>query len=210
MTPLLKGVAGPSLISILGEDHRILTFGGASVMYPLMDLMGLPQSKSEDDFEFRVLEFRASKANNATVNGVEAISSSSACSNETHVMLFGGYLGNSRTAAVHTWLLAAPSPDLALSKMLIKATGPSARSFPGVIKPDDSTLLMFGGIVLEQESGATKRTALGDLWDFDLNTQSWTKVHDTNQANLPRGFGAFGSMNVDGETILFTYGGLQV
>jgi len=118
----------------------------------------------EDKFEYRELRFRASKAVNATVVGMEAISSSSVASNESHVILFGGYLGNSRTAAVHTYTLAASSPDLALEPMLILATGPSARSMPGVVKPDDSSLVMFGGVVTEIQNGVTVQSALNDLW----------------------------------------------
>lgn len=208
LSPLLSGLAGPSLIAIPGEDHRVLTFGGSSVMYPMMELLGIPQQKSEDKFEYRQLLFRASKAENLTVDGMEAISSSSIASNETHVMLVGGYLGNARTAAVHTYNLAASSPELALQPLPILATGPSARSMPGVVKPDDRLLLMFGGVVHDNNNGVTRHIAIGDLWQFDLNTQSWLKIHDSVARVNPRAYGAFGSVSSGAETVLFTYGGL--
>ena len=209
LSPMLSGLVGPSLIAIPGEDHRVLTFGGSSVMYPMMELLGLPQNKSEDKFEYRQLLFRAAKAEALQVEGLEAISSSSIASNETHVMLVGGYLGNARTAAVHTYSLAASSPDLALRPLTILATGPSARSMPGVVKPNDRLLLMFGGVVQDNDNGLTRHTALGDFFQFDLNTQSWLKIHDGLGSIIPRAYGAFGSASAGAETILFTYGGLR-
>ena len=116
LSPVMRGLAGPSLVALPGEDHRLLSFGGASVMYPLMEVLRLPFTQSEDKFEYRQLQFRSSKAESATVSGIAAISSSSVSSNESHVMLVAGYLGNSRTAAVHTYDLKASSPDLALQR----------------------------------------------------------------------------------------------
>jgi len=46
LSPLLAGLAGLSLTVIKGEDHRVLTFGGASILYPMMEMMEIPQSKS--------------------------------------------------------------------------------------------------------------------------------------------------------------------
>ena len=209
LSPVLAGLAGPSLIVIPGEDHRILTFGGSSVLYPLEELLQNPQSKSDDKFEYRKMMFRAAKAENETINSMEAISYAAAASNETHVMMFGGYLGNTRTASVHTYSLFASSPDLALQPLLIRATGPSARGFPGVIKPDDVTLLMFGGVMQEDQDGLTRQVASGDLWEFDLSTQSWTSIHETMEAHAPRAFGAFGSVEVGFDIIMFSYGGLK-
>ena len=53
LSPILSGLAGSSLIVAPGEHHRILTFGGASVMYPITDILKIPQNQSEDTFEFR-------------------------------------------------------------------------------------------------------------------------------------------------------------
>ena len=92
-------------------------------MYPVNELLALPQGKSADPFEYRELSFRAAKADNFTLSGLESISSSSIASNETHVMLVAGYLGNTRTSSVHTYSLAASSPDLALKSLPILATG---------------------------------------------------------------------------------------
>ena len=39
LSPSLRGLAGVSLIAIPGEDHRVLTFGGASAMYPLLEVL---------------------------------------------------------------------------------------------------------------------------------------------------------------------------
>jgi len=142
LSPVLTGLAGPSLVVIPGENHRVLMFGGSSITYPLSELMQISQNMSEEKFEYRELQFRGAKAVNFTLSGMEVVSFSSAASNTTHVMLLFGYLGNSRTAAVFTYSLLASSPDLALNLMLISATGPSARSMPGVTKLDDSTLLV--------------------------------------------------------------------
>jgi hypothetical protein len=142
LSPVLTGLAGPSLVVIPGENHRVLMFGGSSITYPLSELMQISQNMSEEKFEYRELQFRGAKAVNFTLSGMEVVSFSSAASNTTHVMMLFGYLGNSRTAAVFTYSLLASSPDLALNLMLILATGPSARSMPGVTKLDDSTLLV--------------------------------------------------------------------
>ena len=100
LSPTLSGLAGSSLVAVPGEDHRVLTFGGSSVMYPMIELLALPQGESADKFEYRELLFRAAKAENLTLGGLESISSSSIASNQTHVMLVAGTcdaLGNSRT-----------------------------------------------------------------------------------------------------------------
>jgi hypothetical protein len=209
LSPVLHGLAGPSLIVLPGEDHRVLTVGGSSILYPLAELMKMNRNRTRDSFQYRELEFRASKVSSASVDTFKSISSASVARNATHIILVAGYLANTRTQAVHTYEVDGSSPELALNSLLIVATGPSARSIPGVIKPDGTTLLMYGGIVEDKSDvGATKQMALGDLWEFDLNTQSWDRVHDTLTVVTPRAFGAFGSFEVDSQTILFTYGGL--
>ena len=92
---------------------------------------------------------------------------------------------------------------------MILANGPRARSMPGVIKPDDTTLLMYGGVKQNETDGVTHISALGDLWQFDLNTQSWLKVHDTTAASSPRAFGAFGTGTTEDDTFIFSWGGLR-
>jgi hypothetical protein len=209
LSPVLLGRAGPSLIVLPGEDHRVLTVGGSSVLYPLAELMKRNLNRTRDSFEYRELEFRASKVSSTSVDTFKSISSASVARNATHIILVAGYLANTRTQAVHTYEVDGSSPELALNSLLIVATGPSARSKPGVIKPDGTTLLMYGGIVEDKSDvGTTKQRALGDLWEFDLNTQAWARVHDTLSVVTPRAFGAFGSFEVDSQTILFTYGGL--
>ena len=210
LSPVLDGLAGPSMIVLPGEDHRVLTFGGASILYPLMELMKSKQERTDGRFEYRELEFRASKVTSKSLDTFSSISSGSVASNATHIMLVAGYLGNTRTQAVHTYEVEGSSPELALKSMLIQATGPDARSKPGLIKPDGTTLLMYGGIVKGNVGGVKTQAALGDLWEFDLNTQAWSRVHDTltNEDFTPRAFGAFGSFESDGETFVFTFGGL--
>jgi hypothetical protein len=150
LSPSLAGIAGHLLVVIPGESHRLLVFGGVTATnqqtlpYPIMELMGVSQTGlSVDSFEFRELMFRGAKAINIAVSGVEALSFSSATSNETHVVIFAGYLGNSRTSVLFSYSLAESSPDLGLKPMAVLASGPRARSHVGVALPDATTLLVF-------------------------------------------------------------------
>ena len=209
LSPVLHGLSGVSMISLPGQDHRVLSFGGAGADYALTETLNTQQNQSDAKFEYRELYFRASKAVNSSIQNKDSISSASVASNSTHVMIFAGYLGNSRTAALHTYTLAASSPALGLELMFVPASGPNARSFPGVIKPDDTTLLMYGGVVKRESDGIVTKEASGELWRFDLNAQSWYKVHATLASNKPRAYGAFGSVVAGADTILFVYGGLR-
>ena len=108
-----------------------------------MEMMEVSQTMSVDSFEFRELLFRGAKAINITVRGVEALSFSSATSNETHVVMFAGYLGNSRTSALFSYSLTESSPDLGLKPLAVFASGPRARSHVGAALPDVTTLLVL-------------------------------------------------------------------
>ena len=41
--------------------------------------------------------------------------------------------------------MAGSSPNHGLSKIKTLASGPASRAYHNIIKPDDSTILMFGG-----------------------------------------------------------------
>ena len=88
-------------------DSHIGPFHGSHFNFSAPpQVLRLPLVETADKFEYRELQFRASKAVNATILGKDAISSASVASNETHVILYGGYLGNTRTSAVHTYTLS--------------------------------------------------------------------------------------------------------
>ncbi len=162
LSPSLAGIAGHSLVVIPGESHRLLVFGGVTATnkqtlpYPIMELMGESQIPNSASFEFRELMFRGAKAINIAVSGVEALSFSSATSNETHVVIFAGYLGNSRTSVLFSYSLAESSPDLGLKPMAILASGPRARSHVGVALPDATTLLVLTFSKVSNVSHLTK------------------------------------------------------
>ena len=169
LSPSLAGIAGHSLVVIPGENHRVLVFGGVTdtnqqtLPYPIMEMTQKSQTMSTDSFEFRELLFRGAKAINTAVRGVEALSFSSATSNETHVVMFAGYLGNSRTSALFSYSLAESSPDLGLKPLAVFASGPRARSHVGAALPDVTTLLVkssFIDVLKSQQFESSHETRL--------------------------------------------------
>ena len=66
---------------------------------------------------------------------------------------------------------------------------------------------MYGGIKPNQQND-NEQVALGELWQFDLNTQSWLKIHDTLGQKTPLAFGAFAYVTQDSQIYLFIWGGL--
>jgi len=210
MSPILTPITGMHVVPLAGADHRILSFGGASTPY-FLDLvagqMSAPQTTVEA-FEYRDLEFRARTATSIAVAGVSSLSSISEVANSTHVILFGGFVRNTLTSAVFTYDLSSSRPSLGLKRQKILATGPKSRGFPGVAKPDDFFLLMFGGV--ERDIGP-QLEGISELWALDLTTQKWEVVHTSEGAHVPTraAFAAFTTMTIDGQVLLISTGGLE-
>jgi len=202
LSPRLPGLVGMTAVPLGAASHQIYVLGGSSSSFVLDLMLGLPLNPSADNFEFRNLEFRARKALQAKVTSEAAISGHSEVSNATLAILFGGFSRNLLTSAVYFYDLQAASPEIALSRSKALASGPVARSFTGVAKPDDSSLMMFGGVNSE--------VGISDLWMLDLNTQAWSEVHATSSSAGPRAnsFPAFESFDLDGNTVLVVSGGI--
>jgi hypothetical protein len=132
---------------------------------------------SSELFEFRNMLFRAGKVVNATVSSIGSLSGHTAVSNSTTVVLFGGYMRNSLTSGVFTYTISAANPTLGLAPLIMQALGPSKRAYPGLVKPDDTSILMYGG--------SAGKKGLSDLWRLDLKTQFWELLHDSNAEGVP-------------------------
>lgn len=204
MSPTLAGRNGQAMVSLAAADHHVMVFGGNANFFVMDHAAGTVKLTTEENFEVRDLEFRSRKAGDQQVSGVGSLSAMAVASNSTHVMLFGGFLSNALTAAVWTYSLSAASASLGLQAMPAYSVGPDSRGFPGLIKPDDNTLIMYGGV-----SGGV---GLGDLWALDVSTQNWAKLHDSIPTTPPpASFTAFAQIaeQTAGEgTTLISAGGI--
>ena len=133
-----------------------------------------------------------------------------ASSNSTTVVLFGGFMFNSLTNAVFTYTISAANPTLGLNVNLVEAVGPSARGYPGLVKPDDTSILLYGGTA-EVESSTVRSEGMSDLWQLDLKTQNWLRVHSSADMGAPvsTSYAAFKAWYQDGQTYLISQGGIH-
>jgi hypothetical protein len=124
--------------------------------------------------------------------------------NDTHVLLFGGFIGNSLSSALYAYEMAAQQPSLGFS--LVNTWSPEApeeRSYPGLVI-QDGTLYMFGGF----RDGGGK----SDLWKLDIVSSVWTQVSKEARYYdkfLKSAFNAFSSFKIDGTVVIASSGGLQ-
>jgi hypothetical protein len=126
-------------------DNRILTFGGSSVFHFSTFLRRQTQAVEGSGFQVRELAFRARKAASTHLDMPEQ----SLCAdiqNSTHLVMFGGFVGNDLSSCVFIYELAAAQPSLGFNAVpILSLQAPSARGYAGLVKPDDNTLIMFGG-----------------------------------------------------------------
>lgn len=208
VSPSLDPLLGGTSVTLPSSDHKILIFGGSSVAYVLDLLFGTVGVPSFEEFEYRDLEFRSRKASRMSFAGVSGLSSHSEVANSSMVILFGGFVRNTLTSAVYTYNLASASPSLGLSKFAVLAEAPPARSFPGVVKPNDVLLLMFGGT---QNSDTINHEGNSQMWELDLTTQKWSVVHEDGLPTTPDPAAFFAFTNIadgSGSVLLLMHGGL--
>jgi hypothetical protein len=181
ISPSLSGLAGASLIAVPGEDHRVLVFGGTGGMHPVSDRLGLELIDNGEKFDFRELLFRASKAVSMIMTSKDAISFSSSARNRTHVMLFGGYLGNSRTAA---WCRDKAADDLLPSPSPPPQPHEAPKSVPHLWGSPGGEVARHGRICApagsrEVRAGWTQpRRAKGEMWPRPARDEGTTEDGD--------------------------------
>jgi len=202
-SPRLHGMMGMTAAVLPNADNRILMFGGSTIFHTKTLLSQRLPQPVEGMFQVRNLEFRASKATRTDLFLLE-MSSNAKVQNSTHVILFGGFIGNSLSSAVVTYEMTAASPALGLSPLaVLSLQSPEARSYPGLFKPDETTLFMYGGF----SDGAGR----SDAWVLDIVSNSWKQIarQDTTDPDqpYPTAFNAFSSFYLGGQTVFVTSGG---
>jgi hypothetical protein len=144
-SPRLPGLLGMAAATLQNVDNRILTFGGSSVFHFSTFLRRQTQAVEGSGFQVRELAFRARKAASTHLDMPEQ----SLCAdiqNSTHLVMFGGFVGNDLSSCVFIYELAAAQPSLGFNAVpILSLQAPSARGYAGLVKPDDNTLIMFGG-----------------------------------------------------------------
>ena len=144
-SPRLPGLLGMAAATLQNVDNRILTFGGSSVFHLSTFLRRQRPAVEESGFQVRVLAFRARKAASTHLDMPEQTLCAD-IQNSTHVVMFGGFVGNALSSCVFIYELAAAQPSLGLNAVpVLSLQAPSARGYAGLVKPDDNTLIMFGG-----------------------------------------------------------------
>jgi hypothetical protein len=206
-SPRFPGMLGMSASTLPDSDSRILMFGGTSDFHARGLIYQESPRLTNNFFEVRSIEFRSRKASRADLQNMRQLSFNVGLQNSTHVLLFGGFIGNSLSSAVYIYEMAAQQPSLGFNRVNAWSPQvPEARSYAGVVKKDNM-LYMFGGF----SNGRGK----SDLWQLDIVSSVWTLV--SNQARnsdiyLQTAFNAFGTFtstaNPD-EVIIVVSGGLQ-
>lgn len=179
ISPRHMGLSGMTSIALSGSSHLVFVLGGDVAPFGFELLAGRELDPSLRTFEFRSMEFRARSSTAVSLATQSAVSHHSAVSNSSVAILFGGFVRNMLTSATYIYDLAAASPELGLSVIKSLASGPESRAYHNIIKPDASTILMFGG--------TTSQEGFSDLWKLDLNTQAWTEVHKSDIKDGPLG-----------------------
>ncbi len=220
LDPSMRGVIGQAALTVplgSGANHQILIFGGAPEMYFVFAL-GQQQPPTaigdEGEMELRQILYRVNKVRNSSTSGLGCLSFHSAVRTDTSGILFGGYSRNSLTSAVYSHDLNFRAPSTALNLISPVAETPSARGYPGLAKATASSLVMFGGTVLESNTsvcvdgqccGSTR--GVWDIWSLDVSRQSWSKIVSTKEPTL-LSFGGVSSFFIDGILAINIVGGV--
>jgi hypothetical protein len=205
-SPSMPGLAGMTQVVLPGADHRVLMLGGSDAFHAATLIMQGTPSTIDGLFQVRDIEFRAGKGSRTNLR-LRELSSNTMVQNGTDAILFGGFIGNSLSSAVFKYDLAASSPTLAFSPMMVLSQqAPPARGFSGLVKPDISTLVVFGGY-----SGGT---GLADMWRFDIVSSSWKNLFKEDRADpalpVPTAFNAMAYFYTPTkDLVLCAHGGLQ-
>jgi hypothetical protein len=203
-SPRLSGMMGMSSSTLSDSDSRILMFGGTSAFHARALIYQESPRPTSASFEVRSIEFRSSKASRAELQNMRQLSFNVGLHNDTHVLLFGGFIGNSLSSALYAYEMAAQQPSLGFN--LVKTwsqEAPEARSYPGLVIRDD-TLFMFGGF----RNGEGQ----SDLWKLDIVSSVWTRL-SREARNYDKffklAFNAFSYFNIAGSFVMVASGGLQ-
>jgi len=204
-SPRLKGMVGMTAASLPNADNRVLMFGGSKVLHAETLMSQRIPPPIDATFQVRNLEFRARKATRTDLPLTET-SFNVKVQNSTHVILFGGFIGNALSSAVFVYEMTAASPALGFSPVVVLSLqAPEARSFPGLVKPDETSLLMYGGF----SEGAGR----SDVWLLNVVSSSWTQISKQDATDpdqpYPTAFDAFSSFYVDSSLVVVTSGGLR-
>ena len=192
-SPRLRGMMGMSISSLPESDSRVLIFGGATSFHVRGLINQDAPRPTNASFEVRRIEFRSRKASRSELQNMRQLSFNVKVQNFTHVVLFGGFIGNSLSNAVYIYEMAAQQPSLGFHRVnTLSKQAPEARSYAGLVKRDN-TLYMFGGF--------SKGRAKSDLWQLDIIASSWTLVSKQARNNikfLQTAFNAFSSWGGQG------------
>jgi hypothetical protein len=203
-SPRLSGMMGMSPSTLPDSDSRILMFGGTSVFHARALIYQESPRPTNASFEVRSIGFRSRKASRAELQNMRQLSFNAGLHNDTHVLLFGGFIGNSLSSALFSYEMAAQQPSLGFS--LVNTWSPEApeeRSYPGLVIQGD-TLYMFGGF----RDGEGK----SDLWMLDIVSSVWAQVSKEARSHdkfFKLAFNAFSNFKISGTVVIVASGGLQ-
>jgi hypothetical protein len=190
-SPRLSGMMGLSPSTLPNSDSRILMFGGTSVFHARALIYQESPRPTNASFEVRSIEFRSRKASRAELQNMRQLSFSVGLHNDTHVLLFGGFIGNSLSSALYAYEMSAQQPSLGFTLVNTwSPLAPEARSYPGLVIQGD-TLFMFGGF----RDGEGK----SDLWKLDIVSSVWRQVSKEARNYdkiLKLAFNAFSTMSL--------------
>lgn len=145
-SPKLPGLMGMAAATLHHADNRILLFGGSTVFHAETLLTRQRPAVVDEMFQMRDLQFRARKATSTHLGVLLELSACAKVQNSTHVVLFGGFVGNALSSGVFIYELAAAQVSLGFNAVpVLSQQAPAARGYAGLVKPDENTLIMFGG-----------------------------------------------------------------
>lgn len=76
---------------------------------------------------------------------------------------------------LYTLVISKLAKGVSVSKIPKTGTPPSARDLPGfAIDEDSNKLYIYGG---------RNESPLDDMWEFDLNTESWREIYSTSSTS---------------------------
>jgi len=209
LSPSLQGIASPIGIPLPGKQSVFITVGGGMNLAMSEMMQGKPVPPSEEVFQVRRISYREGEVTSFALSEFSSVIAHSAVYNDTHVLIYGGYIRNRLTSAVLVFDLTAASPFVGLSRAPGLAAGTKARAFPALSKPNDQTLIIFGGVrsPSNTNSGTMTYEANSELWVLDLATQRWRQIHDSDVGPPLRAFQATASWKYDADTLVLAHGG---
>jgi len=163
----LSALEGPSLVA--GGSDRLVLLGGVSTVSGVLGLFISQEAipAFDEPFTGRDYRYRQQKIVDQTFSFVNAMFFHQTATNGTHAVMFGGLVGNSLSNAVFTYSLAVSESLSALQPVVAAAVAPPRRAWPGVARPDASSLLLHGGV--------SRGSALQDLVVLDLRSEQWSE-----------------------------------